>query len=118
MNVLENRTDLQARISQPKGQTEEDRVDHVALLQVQMQKDIKDITSAMKHSVNALNSLKGFTSITGSKARVSELLSIITALELLEEGVMQVLTLTKNKTWTVDAERRYTTVEKNMKKAK
>ena len=110
---LETRGDLMARISQPHGHSKADREDHIALLIVQMMKDISVVKNSTIDAVTSMKKLKGIEKVVGSRARMNELQQrTCKALELLEYGCADILSLTKNKKYTMDAERRFTTLEK------
>ena len=114
---LETRGDLMARISQPHGHSKADREDHIALLIVQMMKDISVVKNSTIDAVTSMKKLKGIEKVVGSRARMNELQQrTCKALELLEYGCADILSLTKNKKYTMDAERRFTTLEKKTDK--
>ena len=107
-----NRAELQQRLSVPTGHSKADRDDGIAFLLVQLAKDISIIRKASNQTVQALIDLKGIYSITGTKARIKELKqTTIDGLALIEHGVDQILSLTKNKTLTQDAERKLSVQE-------
>ena len=107
-----NRAELQRRLSVPTGHSKADRDDGIAFLLVQLAKDIAIIREASNQTVQALIDLKGIDSITGTKARIKELKqTTIDGLALIEHGVDQILSLTKNKTLTQDAERKLSVVQ-------
>ena len=110
-----NRAELQQRLSVPTGHSKADRDDGIAFLLVQLAKDISIIRKASNQTVQALIDLKGIDSITGTKARIKELKqTTIDGLALIEHGVDQILSLTKNKTLTQDAERKMSVQEKRL----
>jgi len=110
-----NRAELQRRLSVPTGHSKADRDDGIAFLLVQLAKDIAIIRKASNQTVEALIDLKGIDSITGTKARIKELKqTTIDGLALIEHGVDQILSLTKNKTLTQDAERKLSVQEKRL----
>ena len=110
-----NRAELQQRLSVPIGHSKADRDDGIAFLLVQLAKDIAIIREASNSTVQALIGLKGIDSITGTKARIKELKQLTTvSFPLIEHGVDQILSLTKNKTLTQDAERKLSVQEKRL----
>ena len=110
-----NRAELQQRLSVPIGHSKADRDDGIAFLLVQLAKDIAIIIEASNSTVQALIDLKGIDSITGTKARIKELKQLTTvSFPLIEHGVDQILSLTKNKTLTQDAERKLSVQEKRL----
>ena len=115
--VVESRTELQARISEPFGHTTYDREENIAFLLVQLQNDIATTRQACNTILNKFEKLKGFNGIHGSKARMRELRQCTDdGLNAIEHGCGQILALTKNKTFSLDAERRLAVLESNQRK--
>ena len=113
-----NRSELQQHLSVPIGHSKADRDGGIAFLLVQLAKDIAIIREASNSTpVQALIDLKGIdSSITlGIKARIKELTQLTTGglASLIEHGVDQILSLTKNKTLTQDAAERKLSVQEN-----
>jgi len=104
---LENRTDQQARISEPYGHTAFDRQDNSAFLMVQMRKDIAVVGRAINYALTHMLKLKGIDKILGIKTVTSEFKSSWLALSHLETGCDNILMLSKNKTAMVVLEKRY-----------
>jgi hypothetical protein len=104
---LENRTDQQARISEPYGHTAFDRQDNSAFLMVQMRKDIAVVGRAINYALTHMLKLKGIDKILGIKTVTSEFKSSCLALSHLETGCDNILMLLKNKTAMVALEKRY-----------
>ena len=116
-NRIETRTELMARVAEPFGHSKADREDHIALLLVQLQKDITTIRAASIESIACLRSLKGMNNIIGSKARLNDLEQTTNgALTLLAVGCEEILVMTKNKKYTCVAERKFTANEKRVEK--
>ena len=94
-----------------------DREDHIALLLVQLQKDMVVVTAANMVAIAGLRSLKGINTIIGSKARINDLEETTSgALKQIAVGCEDILMLTKNKKCTHDAERIFTTNETRFSK--
>jgi hypothetical protein len=104
---LENRTDLQARLSEPYGHTVFDRADNSAFLMVQLQKDIAVVGRAVDYALIHMLKLKGIDKILGIKTVTSEFKSSCLALSHLETFCDNILMLSKNKTAMVALEKRY-----------
>jgi hypothetical protein len=116
-NRIETRTELMARVAEPFGHSKADREDHIALLLVQLQKDITTIRAASIESIACLRSLKGMNNIIGSKARLNDLEQTTNgALTLLAVGCEEILVMTKNKKYTCVAEGKFTANEKRVEK--
>jgi len=96
---LESRTELMARVAEPFGHSKADREDHIALLLVQLQKDMAVVTAASMVAIAGLRSLKGINTIIGSKARINDLEETSSgALKQISVGGCEdILMLTKNK---------------------
>lgn len=110
---LESRAELMQRISQPAGHSKADQEDHIALLIVQMMKDIKSIREASTELIRAIHGLKGIEKIFGMKARLKDLDRCTNeGLRALEIGCGSILNLTKNKTNTLTTERKFSVHER------
>jgi len=114
---LESRSQVMARISAPPRFTgihtkDSDRGDHIALLLIQMMKDIKTVQIASIEAIDRLRNLRGMASIVGSKKWLKDLEECTSeAMELLEFGCEEILDLTQKKHYMMDAERRLTALE-------
>jgi len=110
---LENCDELMHRISQPCGQSKADREDHIALLRVQVVKDINTMICASDESIESLRNSEGIDDALGSKARL-HYLTVCTkkGLEVLNRGCMELLNVTKRSRTTIDIERKFTVLEK------
>ena len=109
---LETRAQLMARVSLPTGNTKADREDHIALLLVQMMKDINIVRLANADAITHLKGLEGISSVIGSKACIKDLEEANgKAMNLLEIGCDKILNLTKSKRYTMYIDRKLTALE-------
>jgi hypothetical protein len=96
-------------MSEPYGHSKDDRDGNISFLLVQLCKDISTAREAGMKGVDDLHSLEGIHDIHGFRARVKELNQCNdVGLNASEIGCKQILSLTRNKTLTMDAERRFT----------
>ena len=116
MTRLESRTDVQKRISQVVGQTNNDREDHIPYLLVQLKKDIAVLVEALNIVYQEILMLKGCENLRGLKGRVSEIVTTAKALTLLQCSCSNILSLTKRKKYIEDAERRFSVAEAHAQK--
>ena len=109
---LETRAQLMARVSLPTGNTKADREDHIALLLVQMMKDINIVRLANADAITHLKGLEGISTVIGSKACIKDLEEANgKAMNLLEIGCDKILNLTKSKRYTMYIDRKLTALE-------
>jgi hypothetical protein len=115
--VNQSRIEVQTRMSEPYGHSKDDRYGNITFLLVQLCKDIAITREAGMKGVNDLRGLKGIHDIHGFTARVKELNQCNdVGLNALVIGCKQILSLTRNKTFTMDAERRFTAEEEKLQR--
>ena len=107
-----DRDELLARISNPKGHTQEERSDYISFLALQMEKDLELVRKVSSTNINDLSDLKGIDEILGTKKIIQTLKKCNESLETVGDGCRSILKLTKKATSTVITERKIATKEK------
>lgn len=115
--MIESRTEMQTRMSEPFGHSKDDRDQNLAYLVLTLMNDIKVVRDAVAKVIEELNGLNGIYEITGFKGRSGELKKCNNAgLGSILLGCDQLLSLTKNKTYTLYAENRFRVEEEKNEK--
>ena len=104
MNIPSTHSSMQTRMSEPFGHSKDDRHHNLAYLVLTLKNDIKVVRDAGAKVIEDLNCLKGIYEITGFKSRTGELRKCNNALGPIIVGCDQLISLTKNKTYTLYAE--------------